>query len=1048
MIRNLLIFILALAATVGSLVAAVATDRDQREALRGYVDPLRDSDLPYRVPRLGVNAELRQYTPQELADNLDLMQTAHIHWVRQIVPWDAVEAEHGQYDWSAWDTIVAAFSERADLQLIPVFVNSPAWARNSPPERSASGPPDDPADFASFVRAFAGRYGATVDTYQVWDEPNLTAAWGGIEPRPADYLALLQPAYDAIHSADPGATVIAAALAPTVEQGPNNVSDWRYLRDLLALGVADAADALAGKPYGFDAPASDRRVSQDVMNASRFVGLREALEDAGAGRLALWASGWGWNSLPGDWQGAPSVWGAASPEAQATYTLELLDRAEREWPWLGGLVLTHWQPDAPADDPAWGFALVGQDGMPSPLLQALIARTPPQSATNGLYPAANPYAHYSGVWTFGPFGADIGWIQDSALRFDFAGSAVGLLLREDDYVAYLYPTVDGRQPNALPQDAAGNAYIVLTSGSERPELTRVTVADNLSPGEHSLSVVADRGSDRWSLAGYLVSDGDLAAPYERQVAVALAVAAVGGLATLVSALFVDWRRLFAPLARVGRRLGDTAQLAISAATSLALLVGMLLTWGDVTPSLFRREPVQLVLAIGSAGLLYVEPGLLLSLVAALVLFVIFYHRLDLGLALVIFWTPFFLFPVELYRFFFPMSELLLLILLPAWLLRMLAGWGRLRQTQVSQFRAPALLRRLTALDWGVVAWVALGVVALTWSERRDLALTELRTLFIEPALFYAVLRGAQLDRKAIVRLVDALLLAGLVVAVVGLFLYFRGEAIITAEDGARRLASVYGSPNNVGLFLGRCIPFALAFVLLPVDRRRRFAAALALGLMLVTVGLTQSAGALVLGVPVALVAVLMLVLRRRALLPLAGLAVVGGVGLALALQSARFARLLDMTEGTNFYRLRVWQSALNVIRDRPLTGLGLDQFLYAFRGRYIFPDAWQEPDLSHPHNFLLDVWVRLGIAGPLVFIGLQVAFWRTVAPLVHRFSTTPLLQALVIGAMGSMANLLAHGLVDNSVFVNDLSIVFMLLLGLAASLNHVAATGAQGESRV
>ena len=218
--------------------------------------------------------------------------------------------------------------------------------------------------------------------------------------------------------------------------------------------------------------------------------------------------------------------------------------------------------------------------------------------------------------------------------------------------------------------------------------------------------------------------------------------------------------------------------------------------------------------------------------------------------------------------------------------------------------------------------------------------------------------------------------------------------------------------------------------------------------MLVTVGLTQSAGALVLGVPVALVAVLMLVLRRRALLPLAGLAVVGGVGLALALQSARFARLLDMTEGTNFYRLRVWQSALNVIRDRPLTGLGLDQFLYAFRGRYIFPDAWQEPDLSHPHNFLLDVWVRLGIAGPLVFIGLQVAFWRTVAPLVHRFSTTPLLQALVIGAMGSMANLLAHGLVDNSVFVNDLSIVFMLLLGLAASLNHVAATGAQGESRV
>lgn len=1043
MIRNFLIFALALAAMLGSLVAAVATDRDRREMLRGYADPLHAEDLPYRVPRLGVNAELRQYDTPGLALNLDRMQAAHIHWVRQFVPWNDVEPTRGQYDWTAWDAIVDAFATRPDLQLVPVLLNTPAWARTGTPQRTESGPPDDPADFARFAAAFAERYGSTIDVYQIWDEPNLTAAWGGLEPRPAEYLALLRSAYDAIHSADAGATVLAAALAPTVEQGPANVSDWRYLSDLLALGVADAADALAGKPYGFDLPASDRRVAENTMNASRIIGLREASEAAGAGQLAIWASAWGWNSLPDQWDGPSSPWGQATSTEQTQYTLDLLDRAEREWPWMGGMILTHWQPDAPDDDPIWGFALLRQDGSPSPLYQALMARTPPQAATNGRYPAANPYAGYSGVWTFGPLGADIGWIQDSALRFDFVGAEIGLLLREDNYVAYLYPTVDERQPNALPHDASGNAYIVLTSGSQQPETTRLTVANDLPYGPHTLRAVADRGYDRWALAGYLVSDGNLAAPYNQQITVALMTAAVSAVAMLVSGWFVDWRRFFAPLSGLGQRLNSTAQLAISAITSLALLAGVLLTWGDATPSLFRREPVQLILAIGSAGLLYVEPGLLLSLVAAVVLFILFYHRLDLGLALVVFWSPFFLFPVELYRFFFPMSELLLLILVPAWLLRGLAAWGEYRQTRVSQYPLPgvtSLLQRLTALDWGVVAWVGLGLLALTWSERRGEAITELRTLFLEPALFYAVLRTARLNRTSLLRLADALLLAGALVALVGLYLYFRGEGIITAEEGARRLASVYGSPNNAALLLGRSIPFALAFLLLPVDRRRRLIAGGALVVMLLAALLTQSAGALVLGLPVALAVVLILALRRRAVLPLAGLALLGGGGLALALQSARFARLLDMTEGTNFYRLRVWQSAVNVIRDHPLTGLGLDQFLYAFRDRYIFPDAWQEPDLSHPHNFLLDVWVRLGIGGPLVFLGLQIAFWRTVAALVGHFQSEPLRLALVIGLAGSMANLLAHGLVDNSLFVNDLSLVFMLLLGLAASLKREAQT--------
>ena len=129
--------------------------------------------------------------------------------------------------------------------------------------------------------------------------------------------------------------------------------------------------------------------------------------------------------------------------------------------------------------------------------------------------------------------------------------------------------------------------------------------------------------------------------------------------------------------------------------------------------------------------------------------------------------------------------------------------------------------------------------------------------------------------------------------------------------------------------------------------------------------------------------------------------------------------------------MRAWLSAINIIHDHPITGLGLDQFLYVFRGKYILPDAWQEPNLSHPHNILLDFWVRLGLMGVLVLLILQTIFWRTAIKFYRQFQKTDKLYlALLIGTVGSMINLIGHGLIDNSVFVQDLSYVFVLLLAL------------------
>ncbi|HVO41665.1 MAG TPA: O-antigen ligase family protein, partial [Aggregatilineales bacterium] len=264
---------------------------------------------------------------------------------------------------------------------------------------------------------------------------------------------------------------------------------------------------------------------------------------------------------------------------------------------------------------------------------------------------------------------------------------------------------------------------------------------------------------------------------------------------------------------------------------------------------------------------------------------------------------------------------------------------------------------------------------------------------------------------------------------------FVGGPGVIAADGTTRIASVYGSPNNLALFLGRCLPFALAAILVSRSTARRVLVGIGGLIMLTALFLTQSAGALLFGLPAAFVVVLILWDRRKGLIATAGAAAAGLALIPLSRFVPRLQNILGGTRASTLARTYVWQSAISLLKERPLTGAGLDQFLYLYRSRYILPEGWREPDLSHPHNIILDYWVRLGIAGLAVLALSQIAFWQAALGAWRRWRTSDLLlTAIVIGAMGSMADFLAHGLIDNSFFVIDLAYVFCFTLALVVKI--------------
>ncbi len=660
--------------------------------------------------------------------------------------------------------------------------------------------------------------------------------------------------------------------------------------------------------------------------------------------------------------------------------------------------------------------------------------------TTTLHTPLSGEAEWEGDWEFSELGAGPSQAGTERVTIPFAGTDFALRVRRGDYRGYFFVSVDGEPANLLPQEERG-AYLVLTSPDYAPQVVTIPVASGLDDGPHVAVVVAERGWDQWPLAGWSVSRTPDTTAY-RWALVGLGALGLGCLGGVV--WWGAGKRGSRGAEEQGSRGVEKRETVRNSQSAISILH---------PPFSILHSPLSILLV---AGVFYFSPWLPLTLASGLALATLILLRLDLGLALVAATAPFYLYPRPLFGKAFSMVEITTLLCLLSWGLRQLTTQLTNQPTNqpANQPTNQPPNQPFSNLDLAALFFVLVSVASLFVAEYRHVALRELRLVVLEPALFYLMLRTSRLDGKALWRVVDFFVLGAVAVALIGLVQYGLGVNIITAEEGFRRLRSVYGSPNSVGLYLGRVLPVLVAVTLFGGSRGRRVAYGLAVVPLGLAVLLSFSKGALVLGVPLSLLALGLLAGtlakvasssgngvipgRRSHLCPegcsrtFARMALVMVAAAAVAaiplLRTPRFASLLDTQSGTTFLRIQLWRSSWTMFREHPWLGVGPDNFLYHYRGRYILPAAWEEPDISQAHNILLDYATRMGFAGLVAGAWLQVAFWRLALPL--RRLTDADRRALALGLMGSMVNFLAHGLVDASYFLIDLAFAFFLTLGV------------------
>ena len=439
---------------------------------------------------------------------------------------------------------------------------------------------------------------------------------------------------------------------------------------------------------------------------------------------------------------------------------------------------------------------------------------------------------------------------------------------------------------------------------------------------------------------------------------------------------------------------------------------------------YINEATTLTAMLITLGVYYMVPNFPVRLAGLFIFFALSVYRPALNLAIVPLAAPLFYRQPLIAGLYFPLAEVVIACGVGAWILR--DGWTLLRTR-----RLPWLREMLGQ----PAVWLALGltIIGVLWlfvppgGDLRKFALREFRWTVLEPVLFFAMMLRWLRTERDIWRMVAAWLIAAALVGREGAEQFLFGDT--WQMEGVGRVSSVYPSATALGIYLGKALALSLVLAsVLPTEWKRWRLAVAALSVPIGLGLLFSFARGAWIGVFVALV-VAAIIARRRILW--AGISAAVALGLA-ALPFVRVDRItstfdFSTEDNTGVARAKIWSASLRILGDHPFTGIGQDQLLYQ-------DPAYGIPQLrffqtSHPHNWILDFWLRLGLPGlAWVVAALAYFFWQAYRLWQQHAGTA--LGALTLGLMASMVDFAVHGLLDMAYFTMDNALTFWLTVGL------------------
>jgi putative inorganic carbon (hco3(-)) transporter len=373
-------------------------------------------------------------------------------------------------------------------------------------------------------------------------------------------------------------------------------------------------------------------------------------------------------------------------------------------------------------------------------------------------------------------------------------------------------------------------------------------------------------------------------------------------------------------------------------------------------------------------------------------------------------------------------------------------WLLLTLSDEAAPRIPSVtpIHLLVLLYWAVAA------VATALSPVKKVAFNDLTTLTLYLLLFALcarVLRSPKLRSWMIVLYLHV----SLIVSIYGMRQWFFGAPPLatwvdqeSAFSKTTRVYSYLGNPNLLAGYLLPAVVFSLVAVFVWQGWIKK---ALALTMFVVNTAcliLTFSRGGWI-GLVVAFLTVMALLVYwwsiemprfwRTWSLPIILGGLIGVLLLAVIFVEPVRLRVVsifaDRKDSSNNFRRNVWDAVFEMIRDRPIIGIGPGHGSF----NKIYP-LYQHPRYTalSAYSVLLEVTVETGYVGLAAFLWLLIVTFNTAFLQMQRLRKLRSADGFwLIGAIATMAGMLAHGTVDTVFYRPEVNSVWWLVVGLIAS---------------
>jgi putative inorganic carbon (HCO3(-)) transporter len=178
---------------------------------------------------------------------------------------------------------------------------------------------------------------------------------------------------------------------------------------------------------------------------------------------------------------------------------------------------------------------------------------------------------------------------------------------------------------------------------------------------------------------------------------------------------------------------------------------------------------------------------------------------------------------------------------------------------------------------------------------------------------------------------------------------------------------------------------------------------------------------------VAALAIFTWIYARRAAPAIIGIGA-AAVLLVLFVPSSLRSRVLSMSDtGVNVERLLLWETTWNMLRDRPLLGVGVGNYRKA-QDPYVRDAVPLTMTRTHAHNIWLQAAAERGVLGLLALLWLSVALLRAALLAVRRLRPGGgLALALATGALAALVGFFVDGFVQNNFGDSQAALLFWLV---------------------